>query len=78
MSDTDSLTTERLALSNISLSFVDRFVRSLRFCYLEFDEEAIAISDVVYRCPPVYYPKTPNIVKIKHSITIIDLLFKFK
>ena len=33
--------TSRLALSIISLLFVDRFGRSVRFCHLEFDKEDI-------------------------------------
>ncbi len=32
---THSQTTQRLTISAISPLFVDRFVRSLRFCYLE-------------------------------------------
>ncbi len=69
--------TGRLAISVISLSFFDRFECSLRFCYEEFDGEAI--SDVVYRRPAVIYGKTPKIVKIKHSTFIywIDLDFLY-
>ena len=37
-----SHTKSRLALSAISPFFVDPFGRSLRFCYLEFDKEAIS------------------------------------
>ena len=33
--------TGRLAISAKSPLFVDRFVRSLRFCHLEIDKEAI-------------------------------------
>ena len=33
---------ERLALSNISPLFVDRYGRSLRFCHLEFNYEDIS------------------------------------
>ena len=36
------LTHGRLAFSDISPLFVDRFERSLQFCYLEFDAEAIS------------------------------------
>ena len=35
--------TGRLAISAISLLFVDGFGRSLRFCHLEFDEKAFLI-----------------------------------
>ena len=41
MSQTHSLT-GRLAISAISPLFVNRNERSLRFCNLEFDEEAIS------------------------------------
>ncbi len=44
MSQTHSVTPSfpgRLAISDISPLFVDRFGRSLRFCHLEFDKEAI-------------------------------------
>ena len=48
MSQTQPLTpshrhslTGRLAISAISLLFVDRFGRSLRFCHLEFVKEEI-------------------------------------
>ncbi len=34
--------TSRLAFSSISQLFADQFKRSLRFCYLEFDKEAIS------------------------------------
>ena len=45
MSQTPSVThslTERLALSAIYLLFVDRFRRSLLFCHLKFNKEAIS------------------------------------
>ena len=32
----------RLAFKTISPLFVDRFGRSLRYCYLEFDKEALS------------------------------------
>ncbi len=38
---THSLTNVMLDLSTLSPLFVDRIGRSLRFCYLEFDKEAI-------------------------------------
>ncbi len=38
---TDSLTTSHLAFSTIFPLFVNRFELSLRFCYREFDKEAI-------------------------------------
>ncbi len=39
---THSLTMSRLALSALSPLVVNRFGRSLRLCYLEFDKEAIS------------------------------------
>ena len=38
----------RLALSAISPVFVDRFGYSLRFCHLEFDDEAIYDGFIAY------------------------------
>ncbi len=35
-------TTERLSVSALPSLFVDRFGRSLRFCHLELDKEAIS------------------------------------
>ncbi len=57
-----SLTASRLALSPISPLFVDRFGRSLQFCHLEFDKEAI--SDV-YRSEYV-------------SVDVVILVFNIK
>ena len=42
MSQTHSDTHGRLAFSTIPPLFVDRFFRFPRFCYLEFDKEAIS------------------------------------
>ena len=50
MSQTHSLTKSRLALLTISPLFVDGYERSLRFCHIEFDKEAISdgIGGVVF------------------------------
>ena len=37
-----SITTSNLALSTIYPLFIDQFERSLQFCPLEFDEDAIS------------------------------------
>ncbi len=42
MSLIHSLKTSRLVLSTRSPLYVERFGRSLRFCYLELEEEAIS------------------------------------
>ncbi len=43
-----SLAHGRLAFSTISPLFVDQFGRSLRFCYLEFNKEAISDGFMSY------------------------------